>query len=406
MNTPAIDQLAVEGCRLDNCFAVSPICSPSRGATMTGLYPQRNGLIGLTHHGYRLNADVRHMASILSERGYRSILFGFQHECAGDPRQLGFSDILAPQMDDEQPTYPYMCRTAPEIAQAFSDFLARRENKEIPFFAQIGFNETHTPFHFGGVRPDRTRGVEIPAHILPNQVALEHYSHYHGAVRQADAGVGAICHALRANGIDGDTLIVFTVDHGIEAARDKWTCYDAGIGIACIMRFPGRIPHGSTCSRLTTNVSILPTILELAGLSMPRHLDGNSFASALGSPPVPSDEDRIIYGIYHDGGSRWLRSQNFKLIRHFTHGKLHRVPVDLRFPQPTEPRPWSEFYDLHRDPHEFVSRAADSAFCELVAMHDRLLYDWLKAVDDPILRGPMPTAEHAMAIASLQKSFL
>ncbi|MCD8482636.1 MAG: sulfatase-like hydrolase/transferase [Verrucomicrobia bacterium] len=79
VNSPHLDSLAATGVLFENMIAASPICSPSRGAMVTGRWPQRNGLLGLTHHGFRLNSNERHAAQIFRDSGYETVLFHFQH---------------------------------------------------------------------------------------------------------------------------------------------------------------------------------------------------------------------------------------------------------------------------------------------------------------------------------------
>ncbi|MCC5847497.1 MAG: sulfatase [Verrucomicrobia bacterium] len=381
VHTPHLDRLADEGVVLDAYFAVSPICSPSRGAAMTGLSPQRNGLLGLTHHGFRLHDDVPHAAALLRERGYESVLFSFQHEAnESEWPRLGFERYETPQTGD--PQYPFMFRSAPEVARGFAEFLENRSDDR-PFYAQIGFNETHTPFWFGGATPDRGQGVDIPPYLQETPDAIHHFAGLQGAIRQADEGVGLLLEALDHQGLTEDTLVIFTTDHGIESRRDKWTLYDPGIEIAGIFRGPG-IPQGKRLADLQSNLNFLPTLFDLAGVAPLADTDGESFASRLRKPDEPLSRETPFFGIYHNGACRCIRTQTHKLIWNLgPEPYVPPPPQRLDGSGPATARPLWELYDLQTDPQEFVNLAGSAELRETESTLRGQLLDWLRKVEDP-----------------------
>ena len=381
VHTPHLEKLAAAGVVLDRYFSVSPICSPSRGAAMTGLAPQRNGLIGLTHHGFRLHEHIPHAASLLRERGYESVLFSFQHEAEADewPR-LGFERYEVPQTGD--PQYPFMFRSAPEVARGFADFLGHRSDAR-PFYAQIGFNETHTPFWFGGAVPDRSAGVPLPPYLQNTPDAVHHFAGLQGAIRQADDGVGIILDALAAHGLTDNTLVIFTTDHGIESRRDKWTLYDPGIEIAGVFRGPG-LPAGKRLPDLQSNLNFLPTLFELAGLPPLPQSDGDSFAARLRDPDSPCATSAPFFGIYHNGACRCIRTASHKLIWNLgPEPYITPPPQRLDGAGPASARPVWELYDLDADPNEFENLAGSEALKTLEADLRTQLLSWLREVGDP-----------------------
>lgn len=381
VRTPQIDRLAAEGVALDSYFSVSPICSPSRGAAMTGLAPQRNGLVGLTHQGFRLNDGVKHAAELLRERGYESVLFSFQHEANEEewPR-LGFERYEVPQTGD--PQYPFMFKSAPEVAEGFADFLENRSD-ERPFYAQIGFNETHTPFWFGGAVPDRSRGVEIPPYLERTADAENHLAGLQGAIAQVDVAVGRILDALDAQGLRENTIVVFTSDHGIESRRDKWTLYDPGIEIPGIFRGPG-LPAGKRLMDVQSNLNFLPTLFELAGVAPLEECDGESFASRLMEPAGEVSDEKPFYGIYYNGACRCIRTRDYKLIWNLgPEPYVTPPPQRLDGAGPAKARPVWELYDLQKDPNEFKNLAGTAEFAELEKTLREQLLAWLRGVGDP-----------------------
>lgn len=396
VDTPAIDALAANSCRFTNYFATSPVCSASRGAMLTGRYPQSNGLMLLTHApwNWSYRPGERHLSHILRDAGYYTALFGLQHE-ASDTSTLGFQ-ATSLERRPEGGRYP-----AGEVAQALASFLHSEAASRAPFYAQVGFFETHRPFDFGGVQPDASRGVFVPPYLLDNEAARADLAHLQGAVRAVDQAVGTITAALAASGLERDTILIFTVDHGIEFPRAKWFLYDSGIAVALLVRWPGGgIAGGSTCDWLLSNVDLLPTLLDLAGVPIPERVEGRSFAGAFGrgAPTPPRD---AIYAMFESNtnAGRCVRTGRLKLIRSFVPMRRFDLPVDVANPVRRATCPVVELFDLAADPHEFHDVAGDPAYAEAYASMSERLWSWLEQVRDPILRGPVPTPYYEMAIA-------
>ena len=400
VHTPTIDRLAAAGTRFSNYFTVTPICSASRAAMLTGRYPQSNGLMTLIHSpwDWTLNDDECHLAELLREQGYRTNLFHFQHESL-DWQGLGFDAYHARRENGHRPT-------APEVAGEVAAFLENQGDADQPFYAQIGFFETHTPFDFGGVGPDTENGITIPPYILDDARARDHFALLQGAVRQVDKAVEIIEAGLKNAGMVDDTLFIFTVDHGIEAARDKWYCYDPGIGVALIMRWPdGHIPAGQTYDHLTSNIDFLPTILALIGAPIPDNVEGRSFAEVLlGRAEGPLR--MAAYGVFQSKEQRYMRTDRYKFIRSFAPHRVPPVPAGVgahlgaRVPK----APVAQLFDLQTDPLETTNLATEPAYTDTFReMSDRLA-DWMEAVNDPILHGPTPTPYYQEAMAHFQQS--
>jgi N-sulfoglucosamine sulfohydrolase len=398
VSTPHLDALAREGVLAEQMHAVSPICSPSRGAAMTGLYPQRNGLIGLTHQGYSLNPKTVHLAQYLREGGYSTTLFSFQHEVPNeDWQRLGFESYECRETPDLP--YPYMFRPAPEVAQSFAGWLDHQSDQR-PFYAQIGFNETHTPFFFGGVYPDKSKGITVPQYIARDRNAEDYFAHLQGAIQQVDQAVGIILDALRKSGVEENTIVIFTTDHGIEARRAKWTLYDPGTEIAFIARWPnGGISGGRRLAQLQSNVNFTPTLLELAGLSVPENLDGQSFAEWLSGKQADDPSQGEFYGIYHNGSCRSVRTSKWKLIRNFgTEIMRYEYPSHIGAERTIGLPNNIELYNLEQDPEEINNLAGNREFTDVQNDLDARLYNWMLRQQDPLLKGPEPSPFYSKAI--------
>ena len=393
--TPEIDALAADGVRLSNYFAAVPICCASRATMLTGRYPQSNGLMDLcfSPFDWRLNDDEQHLSHILKQAGYTTVLFGVQHEV--HPDEL---DRLAFDRCEMQQRLEGSRSDCLHVAEAAAEYLKRRDGAG-PLYAQIGFFETHTPFTFGGVEADEERGVEVPPYLADSEAARRQMALFQGAVRKVDRAVGMIRDALRETGMEQNTLLVFTTDHGIEMPRAKWHLYDPGIGIACVMRFPAaNVCGGRVCDALLSNVDYLPTVLQLAGVPVPAAVQGRDFADLLCGRPTGAGRE-AVYAMYHKTNARAVRTERFKFIRHFDAAGDYSVPVHMENLLAKRPGRDVELYDLERDPNEFRNVADEEIFASTRAELDAKLWAWLEEVDDPILKGSVASPAWRRSIA-------
>src|SRR5258708_24551913 len=149
VNSPALDGLALAGVRFARSFCTAPQCSPSRASLHTGRYPHSAGVMGLAHapYGWRLGPAERHTVRLLADAGYATALVGMQHLIErGSALELGYQPVL--------PVAP-----AHEEAAAAVALLRELALREQPFYLEVGFEEPHRPYDFGGAQPDETRGV-------------------------------------------------------------------------------------------------------------------------------------------------------------------------------------------------------------------------------------------------------
>jgi arylsulfatase A-like enzyme len=415
VQTPNIDGLAADGVRLTQMFATSSICSPSRASLLSGQWPQQNGVVGLASEPYNWDFvdPCRHLSHVLRDAGYRTAMFGMHHDML-DGTRMGFDlhDPGAPSAGEGSPQF------AIRTAETFRNFLAQGgAGDPQPFYAQIGFFETHTPFNHGGVAPDDSQGVWIPPYV--DEPAGKHLFKRHsgqpvdpfdpdslhrfvaalqGSVRCADEGVGIVLQALKKHGLESDTLVLFNTDHGVELPRAKWTMYDAGIRVAFIVRWPaGGVSGGRVCSGLQSNIDFLPTLVELTGLPVRHALDGVSFAAGLRGEPAPQSGRDAIFALFANEELYAARTDRYKLIRFFQEGFEFNAEGQGMLRRPVQ------LYDLANDPLELKDVSADPAYAAALADMNRRLWTWMEELDDPVLRGPIPTPFYRKAIADYHR---
>ncbi|MGH2531712.1 MAG: sulfatase family protein [Thermomicrobiales bacterium] len=399
VRTPYLDALAANGVRCDQAFCTAPQCSPSRAALATGRYPHANGVMGLTHarFAWDLHPDERHVAQILGAHGYETHLFGLQHVSPNVDR-LGFH-------------MTYRRATGPEVAADVEGFL-RAARPTQPLYLEINLEEPHRPFDHGGVEPDSAGGVTVPPYLPDTAAAREEVAALQGAVHEADRAIGRILKALDAAGLADNTLVVFMPDHGIAMPRAKCTLYDAGIGVALIVRWPtGGVGGGRTDSSLISNVDVLPTLLDAAGIAAPGNLHGRSFLPALrGQASTPRDAiyAEKTYHSYYDP-MRAIRTNRYTFIRNFESAFLVEVPGDVqlgpiyrteahRYVSATHPP--VELYDLATDPLEQTNLAGHAEVAHIERDLSARLWRWMEETGDPLLDGPAPSPAYRRAMAA------
>lgn len=384
VDSPRLDRLAAEGILLTRAHATAPLCSPSRGSLFTGRYPQSNGLVGLAHHGWEYRADVRTLPGILAESGWHTALFGMQHETSY-PTRLGFDEF------DVSNSY---CEYVVEQATAW----LRRPPTE-PFLLTTGFFETHRPYPHDRYDPADPDSVELPGYLPDTPEVRQDLADFYGSITVADAAVGQLLDTLTDTGLDTNTWVVFMTDHGPALPRAKSTLYDAGTGIAMIVRPPtgaGITPQ--VYDELFSGVDLVPTLLELLGVEAPAEVQGLSHAQAFtAKSPEPVRGEVYSTKTYHDSFDpiRAIRTKDFSYIENYAARPLLDLPWDIADSAPgaavgphvSSPRPDRELYDLRVDPGE-AHNLFDSpltAETEKVARDLALLLnDWRQKTNDVI----------------------
>ncbi len=411
VQSPHIDRLAAKGVRFANMFSTSSVCSPGRGALHTGRYPQSNGLMGLTHAPWwwRFNDGERHVASILQQAGYETILCGLQHVfLAGEEKKYGYQKVLTSKTDAENTV---------ELA---SRFLEERQDGKRPFFLKVGFFEVHRKGgSFQHRKYDPSKPVFVPKYLADTPVMREDLGRYQEEIRYFDSCVGRILSALEAGACANNTLVIFTADHGIPYPGAKWSLRDPGIEVPLIMYWPKScLSGGKVYQELISHVDVLPTMLDSIGIRKPINLQGVSFADFLQGKTTQKPR-REIYAqftpaMFRDNESRCIRTERYKLTRYFEAGRCMKFPIDVdpvRFSQHTEraagtgePRPFVQLFDIIKDPHEMHDIADKKGNTAIVEKLSKKLHAWMELVGDPMLKGAVQTPYYRQSMQDFRKT--
>jgi arylsulfatase A-like enzyme len=382
--SPRLDQLAAEGILFTRAHATAPLCSPSRGSLFTGRYPQSNGLVGLAHHGWEYRAGVRTLPHILSESGWYTALFGMQHETSY-PTKLGYHEF------DVSNSY---CEYVVEHA---ARWLA--ESPDQPFLLTAGFFETHRPYPPDRYDPADADDVVVPDYLPDAGDVRQDLAEFYGAISVADAAVGRLLDTLDEAGLAESTWVVFVTDHGPALPRAKSTLYDAGTGIAMIVRPPRTAAiEPQIYDELFSGVDMLPTLLELLGLDIPADVDGLSHARSLhAAATTPVRTEVYTTKTYHDSFDpiRAIRTKEYSYIENYASRPLLDLPWDIAESAPGRimeplvhtPRPQRELYDLLEDPTEAHNLLGPEVTDKTEAIANELallLDDWRQKTNDVI----------------------
>ncbi len=389
---PNLQRLAEEGILFRQAFNAAPTCSPSRASLLTGECPHSNGMLGLVNRGFSMTPEgyQHHIVRTLrKEANYYSALIGLQH-IARDPRTIGYDSVESPIPDP----WNGVASVTPRAVR----FL--HSHPKEPFWLTVGFFETHRPYH--PAAPEDLQQFMQPPEPVPDVVASRgDMADFHESVKTLDWGVGEVLAALEAAGLAENTLVISTTDHGIAWPMMKCNLYDGGMGVHLIMRGPGGFTGGKLCDAMISHLDLYPTLCELLQIEPPAWLQGRSFLPVLRGDTQEINEAVFSEVNYHASYEpmRAVRTKRWKYIRRYdgrTHpvlpncddGPTKKYWVDHGWAHQTI---WSEaLYDLLFDPNERnnLATAPDHA-ATLDAMKKRLDI-WMRATNDPLLRGAVP----------------
>ncbi|MFZ0090972.1 MAG: sulfatase [Solirubrobacteraceae bacterium] len=383
--TPNIQWLADQGVMFRTAFCAAPSCSGSRAALLTGSYCHQNGMMGLAHRGFSLHDYGQHIVHTLREAGYHTELIGEQH-VSDDPGVLGY-DVVH---DIPNTT---VNSVAPAAIEALGGGIPE------PFFMSVGFFETHRSFFAPSSVRDRM--YSLPPPFLPDTREIrQDVAAYKASARSLDHGVGSVLNTLHETGLDRNTLVICTTDHGLAFPTAKASLLDRGIGVMLIMRGPG-LPAGAVHDELVSQIDVFPTICEMAGLEAPPWLMGRSLVGLVSGDEPPGSRSEIFAELtYHCAyePQRAVRTERFKYIRRFDDYPYPVLPNCDDSPSKDAylARGWAKrrvsresLHDLFFNPGEGRNLISDPDYATVAANLRRRLDSWMRRTGDPLLHGPV-----------------
>ena len=396
--TPNIDALAKSGVRFDRAYCNSPVCTASRQSFLTGRYPRS---VGVTQLKTALPDGTPTLATLFKAAGYNTLSVGKMHFnsqlkhgfdvridapdhrkelTARKPQPLPDGVEVQPKWQpfkDHARTWlnskalPFGA-TAADMPGTFyaakgAELLAAKRDK--PFFLMVSFYEPHSPFHF----PVEDRGTFDPKKFTVPKVAADEDWHipaifrdltdaekqgitaaYYTSAAFLDRNVGKVLDALKKAGLEENTIVVLTGDHGYMLGHhgrfEKHCCYEPAVRAPLLVRLPGVTKPGST-SALTEFIDVAPTLLEACGVKVPDSVQGKSLLPVL-SGKVATHRERVFVE-YSENEEAMVRTAEWKLI--YTTGARKREDgYETGKPLPGRV---VQLFDLNNDPDETTNLA-------------------------------------------------
>ncbi|QGJ68864.1 Arylsulfatase A [Planctomycetales bacterium 10988] len=383
VRTPHVDGLAREGVRFTNVFSTSPVCAPSRSAFFTGMYQTSTDTHNMRSHredDFRLPPGVRPLTHRLHEAGYQTanIKYLGDREVGTGKLDLNFVNegplYQTENWDDLKSGQPFFAQI--NMLEAEYDIYDRKskEKKRVKWVGEEWHPQVATP-----------ENVEPPPYYPEHPIVREEWARYLNSVSGTDVRIGWILEQLEADGLAEDTVVIFFADNGRLEARGIHWCWDSGIHVPMIIRWPKNFPAPSqmqpntTSDELISLIDLTATTLSIAGIEPPVGMQGRSFLGEDLSTPrsyVFSARDRIDETVVRQ---RSVRDGRFHYLRNFTpgagfatlnrykekcflvkplmrkllaEGKLTGAALELMQPFPDE-----LLYDTKTDPHEIQNLA-------------------------------------------------
>jgi arylsulfatase A-like enzyme len=392
LSTPSLDRLRTQSVELEH-FHVSPICSPTRSSLLTGRHHARLHVLNTSDSLEVMHGAETTLAEALKPAGYVTGCFGKWHNGSNHPSTargqgfdefFGFSGGFFPNYFDahlehngvSKPTKGFITDV---LADAAMEFIERHKGK--PFFCYVPFNACHSPMQAPQDLFEKYRGLGFE----PKDAAV------YAMVENLDRNVGRMLQKLEQAGLSKNTIVLFTTDNGPNTARynggmrgGKGSVFEGGLRVPCFIRWPDKLRAGSRLTEITQHVDVLPTLLDLAAVSLPKRqpLDGLSLVPLLKGEAFGWPQ-RTLFDITGRGG------KNGEIIREYpgtartsTHRWVHDGQQAMLF-------------DLRDDPGEKNNLAARQP--TLAAQMEKAYLEWFHEVTSQtggrVVRFPVSLTE-------------
>ena len=432
--TPNLDRIADGGMRFDNCFCTNSICTPSRAAILAGTHNHVNQVTTLATH---MDNRITTFPKLLQKAGYQTGVFGKWHLGQGpDHCPTGFDDwavlpgqglyhnpeliFKGPSGGDRRTVMGYVTDIITDMSL---DFLKKRD-KERPFCLLYHHkaphrewepDEKHQHLYLNEDIPEpetlyddysnRAKAAEAAAmrvgvhmrrtdlkcqinptldeHALRKWAYQRYIKDYLRVIASVDDNVGRVLDYLETEGLDENTIVIYTSDQGFflgdHGWYDKRFMYEESLRMPFIIKYPKEIKAGSVNDDIITNVDFANTFLEYADVEAPETFQGTSFRPLLNGD-TPADWQQAMYYRYwmnkahHNVAAHYgIRTKRYKLIYYYYDGMGH-AGTDHQFfageqsapPNLDELEPEWELFDLEKDPMELNNVWSNPEYADVV----------------------------------------
>ncbi len=388
VHTPTLDRMAGEGVLFTNAIANCPVCTPSRAMLLTGKYPLGNGTLV---NDLPLLTEQTFLAEVFRDAGYQCGYIGKWHLdgvprdkfTPPGPRRAGFDAYWAAYDCHHDYFKPKYYRDTDELITpegyepAIQTDLAMefmRAHRTEPFFLQVSWGPPHDPYE---LVPEEFRAMYDPETMPfrpnvqnPNRRA---YCDYYAQIAALDAQMDRLLRFLDEEGLEENTLVVFTSDHGdmlfSQGKTHKQKPWEESIHIPLIMRWPKGLPAGKQSEGLISIADYAPTLLSMAGLEVPAEMQGMDLSkSFFGGGP---QHESVLIGDWVPVDQAWTAGgREWRGVRTKTHTYASFMDGD-----------WV-LYDNVADPYQMKNLVDDPLATEVESTLKHALHEWLKKTND------------------------
>jgi len=368
-------------------------------------------MLGLAHRGFSLYHPEQHLAAFLGQHGWHTALAGIQHLHSGDDQERPYAELMAAEKDAGWTAHDS------SVADNACSFLSRAQARQestgdvTPFLLDCGFWYPHRPFPDPddpiAPSPDADF-VAVPSGSIDSAGTRADTAGFLAAVKHMDACLGRVLAALEASTLRDETMVLFTVDHGIAFPGHKCQLTDRGTGVALMIRLPGDDSPRGIREQLVSHLDIFPTICDLAKLDRPDWLEGVSLRRILEADSAGEIREAVFSEVsYHAAyePQRSVRTSSHRLVQRFD-SDPRPVPANVDDSASKSAlieagwlqrhRSSAELYDLKLDPRESENRIDDPTLATVRSDLEQRLEKWMRDTDDPLLSGPVAAPESAI----------
>ncbi|WP_022873016.1 sulfatase-like hydrolase/transferase [Nesterenkonia alba] len=400
--TPNLDRAARDGAFFDVAVTPQPVCTPARASLQTGRFATSTGV---WRNGIALGEEADSLARVFSSAGYQTGYIGKWHLAEPSikgpvrPEQRGgydywlaanglehTSDAYATSLwdgDEQEVTLPGYRVDA--LTDAAIRYIDDRSEDDEPFFLFLSFLEPHHQNHrddYPG--PEAYEGRYTGAWMPPDLAALrgtayQHIDGYYGMIKRLDEAYGRIREAIKSLGLDEDTVVAFTSDHGshfkTRNSEYKRSVHDASARVPLVLTGPG-VPQGRYVKEVVSTVDLPPTLVDLAGINVPESYQGRSLRGLLTHYEADWKDEAFIQ-VSESELARGIRTRRWKY-------GIQDPDADPLAQPHSDSYVETYLYDLKADPYELRNLAGSPAHEEVRAVLREKLLWWMEHAGEPM----------------------
>ena len=420
--TPNIDNLAAEGVRYTRAYCQYPVCGPSRASFMSGYYPNATTTFGYVSGRKNIGPDRKTWSQLFKDNGYYTarvskifhmgVPIDIEKGSNGTDDEASWTERFNSQgpewkapgegelvQGNPDGTLPIKGGNVMTIVKADGDDLVHsdgktaqkaceliRQLKDSTFFLAVGFVRPHVPFvapksyfepypHEEVIMPEKVegdwddipkRGINYVTSVNGKMNAEQEkkaVAAYYASVAYMDAQVGKVLNTLKEEGLEDNTIVIFTSDHGFHLGEHsfwmKVSLHEESARVPLIIKVPGKKP--AVCNSFAELLDLYPTVVELAGLQVSEHLQGKSLVETLSNPKYKVRD--MAFSVTQGGKTFLLRDENWAYIQY-----------------DEDAASGIELFDMKKDPKQFTNLAENPEYGKVVADFKNKLKSKLKEV--------------------------